>query len=260
MSPRSLRRAVALLLVLSAAVLRYWKLRIRGPLTLHRRALWLQDTCIRVLRSMEIWSEIEGEIPKHGLVVANHLSYLDILILSAAMPCFFVAKSEVSNWFYCGKAARAGGTLFIDRSRRSSAEKVASLISERLKLQVPLLFFPEGTSTDGTMLKFHSSLFEPAIRDRAPVTAVAIRYVMEDGTPEKELCWFGDEALAPHLLRTLNAARFHAKLCFGEPRVYESRRAAATTTFAQIVEMRNSRAVRSHRESLQQVESRAASA
>ena len=189
MNLRLLRRAVALALVLSAAILRYWKLRIRGPLTLGRRALWLQDTCVRVLRSMEIRSEVEGEIPKRGLVVANHLSYLDIVILSAAMPCFFVAKSEVGEWFYFGRAARAGGTLFIDRSRRSSAESVASSISERLKLQVPVLFFPEGTSTDGTMLKFHTTLFEPAIRDRAPVTAVAIRYVMDDGTPEKKLCW-----------------------------------------------------------------------
>jgi 1-acyl-sn-glycerol-3-phosphate acyltransferase len=90
MSLRFLRRAVALAIVLSAAVLRYWLLRARGPMGLERRALWLQDTCIRVLRSMGIRYEVEGEIPTRGLVVANHLSYLDIVILSAAMPCFFV--------------------------------------------------------------------------------------------------------------------------------------------------------------------------
>jgi lyso-ornithine lipid O-acyltransferase len=238
MSLRFLRRAVALGLVLSAAVVRYWLIRMRGPLTLEGRALWLQQTCIRVLRSMGIRYEIEGEIPTRGLVVANHLSYLDIVILSAAMPCFFVAKSEIGDWFYFGKAARAGGTLFIDRSRRVSAEKVASEIGERFKLRVPVLFFPEGTSTDGTMLKFHSSLFEPAIRERAPITAVAITYVLEDGRPERELCWFGDEALAPHLVRTLEAAGFHARLRFGEARVFESRRVAADETFAEIAGMR----------------------
>jgi lyso-ornithine lipid O-acyltransferase len=251
MTLRLLRRTVALFLVLSAAILRYWTLRIRGPLTLNRRALWLQDTCIRVLRSIDIRCEIEGEIPKQGLVVANHLSYLDILILSAAMPCFFVAKAEVGEWFYFGRAARAGGTLFIERSRRSSAETVASLISERLKLQVPVLFFPEGTSTDGTILKFHSSLFQPAIRDHAPVTAVALRYLMDDGTPEKELCWFGDEALAPHLLRTLRAAGFHAKLRFGEPRVYETRRTAAEETFAEIAALRECKSASSNADTLQ---------
>jgi len=187
---------------------------------------------------MGICVEVEGEVPKHGLVVANHLSYLDIVILSAAMPCFFVAKTEVGAWFYFGEAARAGGTLFIDRSRRASAEKVAAEISERLKLRVPVLFFPEGTSTDGTMLKFHSSLFEPAIRGGAPVTAVAIKYVLEGGRPERKLCWFGDEVLTPHLMRTLNAAGFHAHLRFGKARMYESRRAAAEGTFGEIAGVR----------------------
>ena len=238
MTLRFLRRAVALVLVLIAAVLRYWMIRARGPLTLEGRALWLQDTCRRVLRSMGIRCEVEGDIPTQGMVVANHLSHLDIVILSAAMPCFFVAKTEVGEWFYFGKAARAGGTLFIDRSRRASAEQVAAEISERLKLRMPVLLFPEGTSTDGTMLKFHPSLFEPAARDGAPVTACAIRYVLEDGRPERDLCWFGDEALVPHLVRTLNAAGFHAKLRFGEPRVYVDRRVAVAETFAEIAAMR----------------------
>ena len=238
MSLRFLRRAVALGLVLSAAVLRYWMIRARGPLTLQRRAHWLQDTCVRVLRSMGIRCEVEGRIPTNGLVVANHLSYLDVVILSAAMPCFFVAKSEIGDWPYFGRAARAGGSLFLDRSRRSSTEKVSVLIGERLKLPVPVLFFPEGTSTDGTMLKFHSSLFEPAVRDGAPVTAVAIRYVMEDGTPERELCWFGDEKFVPHLVKTLKSPGFDAQLHFGEPRVYKDRRTAAAETFAEIAALR----------------------
>jgi len=238
MSLRFWRRAVALAVVLSAAVVRYWIIRVRGPLELERRALWLQGTCIRVLRSIGIGYEVEGEVPQRGLVVANHLSYLDIVILSAAMPCFFVAKSEIDGWPYFGRAARAGGTLFIDRGRRASAEQVTAEISQRLRLRVPVVFFPEGTSTDGTMLKFHSSLFDPAVRDGALVTAVAIEYVLEDGRPERELCWFGDEALAPHLMRTLSGAGIRARLRFGEPRVYASRRAAADATFAEIAGMR----------------------
>src|SRR5690348_10332384 len=113
MSTKFLRRAVALGAVLGAAVVRYWMLRVEGPLTLVRRALWLQETCILVLRSMGIRCEVEGEVPRHGLVVANHLSYLDIVVLSAAMPCFFVAKREIEGWPYFGKAAQAGGTLFL---------------------------------------------------------------------------------------------------------------------------------------------------
>jgi 1-acyl-sn-glycerol-3-phosphate acyltransferase len=253
MSLRFFRRAVALVLVLGGIVLRYWKLRVRGPLSLERRAQWLQDACVRILRSMEIRCQVEGEIPRHGLVVANHLSYLDIVIVSAAMPCFFVAKSEIDSWPYFGKAARAGGTMFIDRSRRASAEKVAAMISERLTLPVPVLFFPEGTSTNGTMLRFHSRLFEPAIRDGAPVTAAAISYFMADGAPESELCWFGDGALAPHFVKTLKAAGFHAKLQFGEPRRYAHRRIAADETFDEIAAMRAGTIQNEQSESLQPV-------
>jgi len=187
---------------------------------------------------MEIRCEIEGEVPRRGLVVANHLSYLDIVVLSAAMPCFFIAKSEIRGWPYFGKAAQAGGTLFLDRGRRASAERVAEQISERLKLPVPVLLFPEGTSTGGTMRRFHSRLLEPAIRERVQITAAAIRYVTEDGTAESELCWFGDDALAPHLMKTLKTRSFKAKLCFGEPRVYEDRQVAARESFAEVSAMR----------------------
>ncbi len=233
-----IRRTVALVLVLITSILRFWMMRLSGPRTLERRARWVQETCVRVLRSMDIECQVEGQVPTHGLVVANHLSYLDIVILSAAMPCFFVAKAEIDAWPYFGRAARVGGTMFIDRSSMASAEKVAAMISERLRLPVPVLFFPEGTSTDGTMLCFHSRLFEPAIVDGEPIAAASIRYVISDGTPERELCWYGDESFGPHLLRTLDTPGFHAVLRFGEPRVYPHRRVAADETFAEIAEMR----------------------
>ena len=238
MSLRLVRRAVALVFVLVTSIFHFWFMRVRGPLTLERRARWVHETCVRVLRSMEIRCEVEGLIPADGLVVANHLSYLDILMLSATTPCLFVSKKEVEAWPYFGWAARVGGTMFLDRTSLASAQHVAALISERLKLPIPVLFFPEGTSTDGTMLRFHSRLFEPAIVAGTPITAVSIRYVIDDGTPERELCWFGDDAFAPHLLKSLNTLGFHTKLHFGEPRIYPDRRVAADETFSEIAAMR----------------------
>lgn len=246
-------RAVALVVVLATCVVRYWLLRLRGPLTLERRARWLQDTCVRVLRSMDVRWGVMGTVPARGLVVSNHLSYLDIVVLSAAMPCFFVAKSEIDSWPYFGKAARAGGTLFIDRASRASAGKVAELIGERLKRNVPVLFFPEGTSTDGTMLRFHSRLFEPAVWAGEPVTAACLGYAADDGTPEKELCWFGDATLGPHLLKVLKKRGIRAELRFGSPRVYPDRRTAAEATFAEISAMRMERANSREAEVLQLV-------
>lgn len=241
MKVRVIRRAVALAFVLIASIIRFWLMRLGGHRTLERRARWVQKTCVHVLRSMDIHCHVEGPVPTHGLVVANHLSYLDIVILSAAMPCFFVAKAEIDAWPYFGKAARLGGTMFINRSSLASAEKVATTISDRLKLPIPVLFFPEGTSTDGNMMPFHSRLFEPAIRAGSPITAASIRYVMSEGTPERELCWFGDETFGPHLLRTLNTPGFHAELRFTAPRVYLHRREAANETFAEIAAMREDR-------------------
>ena len=81
---------------------------------------------------------MEGQPPTCGLVVSNHLSYLDMVIISAAMPCFFVAKMEIGGWPFFGKAARTGGTIFIDRSSLASAMSVAEQISERLSLPIPV--------------------------------------------------------------------------------------------------------------------------
>ncbi len=208
-------------------------------MTLERRALWLQGSARGILKCLGIGLRVEGEPPACGLVVANHLSYLDIVIISAVMPCFFVAKMEIDGWPYFGKAARSGGTIFVDRSSLASAISVAEQIGERLQLPIPVLLFPEGTSTDGTkMLRFHSRLIDPATKAGAPVTAAAIRYEIEGGMEERELCWFGDERFITHLWKVLGVAGFSAQLKFGEPRIYSDRRVAADTTYSEIVAMR----------------------
>jgi len=234
------RRAVALAFSLILCALRYWAIRLRGPLSLEQRAEWLQGASRSVLASLGVLYHVEGAPPSRGVVVSNHLGYLDIAIFSAAMKCFFVAKIEINKWPYFGEAARSGGSLFIDRSSLASAEQVAAEMTERLTLPVPILFFPESTSSDGTsVLRFHSRLFEPAIRVQAPVTAASIRYVLADGVEERELCWFGDDGFLPHLWKTLGTAGFIAELRFGESRIYPHRRVAANQTREEIVAMRN---------------------
>ncbi len=244
MNLRAVRRAVALGFALVVCVLRYWSMRLRGPVALEQRAQWMQFAGRTVLASLGVTYRFEGDPPKSGIVVANHLSYLDIAIFSAIMKCFFVAKAEISRWPYFGEAARSGGTLFVDRSSVTSAESVAAEIGERLALPVPVLFFPEGTSTDGSsVLRFHSRLFEPAIQAGAPVTAAAIRYVLADGSEERDLCWFGDDAFLPHLWKTLGTVGFVAEIRFGEPKVYSDRRAAADQTREEVIAMRESNLV-----------------
>ncbi len=241
---RSIRRAVALAFVLAFCVLRYWLKRLSGPMTLERRALWLQQSARLVLKCLDIEIQAEGEPPPCGLVVANHLSYLDIVIISAVMPCFFVAKMEIGGWPFFGKAARTGGTIFLDRSSLASANSVAEQITERLDLPVPVLLFPEGTSTDGSqVLRFHSRLIDPATTAGAPITAVAIRYVIDGGIEERELCWYDDEPFITHMWKVLGVKGFLVQLKFGEPQIYPHRRVAADQTHAEITAWREAGAM-----------------
>jgi 1-acyl-sn-glycerol-3-phosphate acyltransferase len=236
---RAFRRAVALALALADCVFSYWWIRVSGRVTLGRRAQWLHESACRILRALGIRTTVHGRPPAQGLVVANHLSYLDIMIISAVMPCFFVSKAEITRWPYFGRAARTGGTIFIDRRSRASTAEVARQIAERLRLPVPVLLFPEGTSSDGTrVLRFHSSLFEPAAAAGAPVTAAAVRYVLDHGAKERDLCWFDDTLFLPHLWKALGTPAFFAEVTFGEPRVYPNRRTAASATHHEVAAMR----------------------
>lgn len=242
MSHRRLWRAAALGSVLLTSSVRYWKQRLRGPLTAEQRAHWMHTSGRAALARLGIELRLEGSPPPHGLVVANHLSYLDIAILSAAMPCCFVSKIEIGSWPFFGALARMGGAIFLNRRSLASANSVAMQMRERFELGVRVVLFPEGTSTDGSrVLRFHSRLIEPAIALRAPITAACVRYAMEGGVGERELCWFGDETFAHHLWKALGAAGFEARVRFGEPRVYADRRTAASETWSEITAMREER-------------------
>jgi len=236
---RRLLRAVSLAAALARCTLRYWRIRMRGPLTLHQRALWLQSASCGVLAALGIQVHAEGALPASGLVVSNHLSYLDIVIYSAVTRCFFVAKAEVSRWPFFGFAARAGGTIFLNRSSHASANAAADLIAARLASPLPVLLFPEGTSTDGrSVQRFHRRLIQPAIEAHAPLTAAAIRYLPATRIAESDLCWCGDAGFLRHLWKVLGAPRFSAHLTFGLPHIYADTRIAAEQTRSAVAAMR----------------------
>src|SRR6185437_308568 len=129
------------------------------------RALWLQHCSRRILRIFKTQITASGTIPAKGLLVSNHLSYVDILIISSITPAIFVAKREVSGWPVFGPLARMGGTLFVDRGRRTLVGKTTDEIQSALDQGALVVLFPEGTSSNGqTVLPFKSSLLEPATR------------------------------------------------------------------------------------------------
>ncbi|MEX0310280.1 MAG: lysophospholipid acyltransferase family protein [Tateyamaria sp.] len=146
-----------------------------------------------------------------GAIVANHSSWLDIFVLNAADRIYFVSKSEVAGWPGIGTLARATGTLFIARDPRA-AKVQTQLFEERLLAGQRLLFFPEGTSTDGQrVLRFKTTLFAsffaPDLHDYVSVQPVTVNYHAPKGRDIRTYGWWGDMEFGTHLLATLALPR-----------------------------------------------------
>lgn len=154
-----------------------------------------------------------GSAMQHpGAVVANHASWLDIFSLNASQRIYFVAKSEVAGWPGIGWLARATGTVFIERNPKRAREQT-EVFQQRLLHNHRLLFFPEGTSTDGQqVLPFKTTLFQafmaPELRDVIWIQPVSVTYTTPDGFDDRFYGWWGDMTFGAHLLATL-AAKDH---------------------------------------------------
>ncbi|MFD1913754.1 lysophospholipid acyltransferase family protein [Halodurantibacterium flavum] len=146
-----------------------------------------------------------------GAIVANHASWLDIFTLNAPQRIYYVSKSEVAGWPGIGWLARATGTVFITRSGREAQTQRAQF-EARLRAGHRLLFFPEGTSTDGRrVLPFKSTLFaaffSDGLDDILEIQPVSVIYHAPDGADPRFYGWWGDMAFGPHLLRVLAQPR-----------------------------------------------------
>jgi 1-acyl-sn-glycerol-3-phosphate acyltransferase len=190
-----------------------------------------------VLKTLSVSVSSEGEPPPEGLIVSNHLSYLDILVFSSISHCAFVSKHEVKSWPVVGWVATLSGAIYVDRSRRSDTQAIQPEMQAALSQGLRLTMFPEGTSTDGSkVFHFHSSLFQPAIDLNTPVTAAAIRYAVQDGDPAQDVCYWGDMTLATHLLNLLQKDSIQASVRFGEGHFRFADRKEAARTMQQEVE------------------------
>lgn len=186
----------------------------------HDCADWLHHVCVAGLKAIHLRVETAGTPPAQGLIVSNHLSYLDILCYSAAVPCVFVSKAEVEEWPIFGKYARWSGSVFVQRHARGDAARANVNVGESLKNGVPVVLFPEGTTSDGHHVqRFHSTMLQPAIDVGAPITPCAIGYELDDGYSALEVCWWGDMTLMPHVWNMMGKKAIRAKVTFGEPLV-----------------------------------------
>jgi 1-acyl-sn-glycerol-3-phosphate acyltransferase len=152
------------------------------------------------------------------LLVANHLSYLDIVVLASRCECVFLAKREVAEWPIIGSMARQLGMLFVNRERRADVVEVNRRIAACLDRGITVVLFPEGTSSDGTgVLTFRSSLLEPAARLGRSVTYACLGYSTPNNPTQARtaVCWWGAMTFADHVFYLLGLRACVARVVFG---------------------------------------------
>jgi 1-acyl-sn-glycerol-3-phosphate acyltransferase len=139
------------------------------------------------------------------LVLSNHVSWLDVFAINAVAPCRFVAKSEISEWPLLGPLVTRSGTLYIERGRRHAVAAMNHIVRDHLKAGETIAVFPEGTTTDGSLLlPFHSNLVASAVELGAPVWPLAVRYT-EGGVRSEAAPFIGEMSILDSLVRTLTA-------------------------------------------------------
>ena len=192
-----------------------------------QRQARVQSWARRMLGVLGISVVVRGEAPTHGplLLVANHISWLDILVMHAAHHCRFVSKADVKAWPLIGALATGGGTLYIERESRRDAMRVVHRMAASLRAGDILAVFPEGTTSDGvSLLPFHGNLIQAAISADAPVQPVALRFIdVATGRTSLTACYIDDDTLVGSLWRTVSGPPLTAIVRYGEPQNAQGR-------------------------------------
>jgi 1-acyl-sn-glycerol-3-phosphate acyltransferase len=181
----------------------------------------VRDWSRQMLRIMGVELVVQGTVPANGplLLVANHISWLDIIVMNAAQPARFISKADVKHWPVLGALITGAGTLYIERESRRDAMRVVHHMAEQLQAQDLLAVFPEGTTGDGqTLLPFHANLIQAAIAVDAPVLPVALRFQdAASGQRSDAPLFIGETTLLESVWCTLCATGVQAVVCYGTP-------------------------------------------
>ncbi len=184
--------------------------------------------------ALRIRIECEGTPPPPGaLLVANHLSYLDIPALNSIVPAVFVAKAEVKGWPVWGFLSNAADTVFVNRAAKRDILRVRSEMTRALARGDIVAVFPEATSTAGrTIIPFRPPLLADAAATRTPVHWVTLSYRTPPGEPsaQSRLCWWGDVGFLPHLAGVMALKRASCTVRFGDAPIVDGDRKALAAT------------------------------
>ncbi len=205
------------------------------------KAAWLSRTCRKLLQALGVRLVERGKPSPGAVIVANHVSYIDIMVLSALSPVVFVAKREVRDWPVFGWFAAKAGTRFINRERRGDVARIGDEIAPVIAAGVGVVLFLEGTTSDGkNVFPFRASLLAPAITEGWRLVCAGLVYDVPVGrSVEHEVCWWGDMTLPPHLLNLASLPWLEAKVGWGESLLAEGdRKVLAEELRGKVVELR----------------------
>jgi 1-acyl-sn-glycerol-3-phosphate acyltransferase len=198
-----------------------WTIATRFPKSdAQQRAELIAQWSHGLLSLLNVTVRVQGMPAQSGpmMVVMNHISWLDILVLLAAQPVSFVSKAEVRHWPLIGWLATNVGTLYIERGNRRDAMRVVHQIADALRDDQLIAIFPEGTTSDGRqVLPFHANLMQAAISSASPVQPVALRFLEASGELSMSPAYIGDDTLVSSVWRMLRAKPVTAQLEFLEP-------------------------------------------
>ena len=162
---------------------------------------------------LDIVHHASAQPARRALVVANHVSWMDIFVINTLHPCRFVAKSDIRDWPVIGWLCARAGTIFIARGRLRDVRRIYQGLVESLQAGEHVAFFPEGTTAaQGQLLPFHANLFEAAIEAQVPVQPYALRYVDRQGRLHPAAEFIGDMGFVDSLLMVLRARGMKAQL------------------------------------------------
>ena len=179
---------------------------------------WSQRYGRWIARVLNLRLALQGRWRTVPLLVCNHLGYLDIVALAAVAPVRFVAKAEVRHWPWFGWLARCAGTIFIQRRQSRNLIAVGNRLQQAVGEGTSVVLFPEATSTAGrSVLPFRSSLLAIAAQENWPVMPVWLGYEVTGGEAAREVCWWGEMTLLPHLWRLLGLVEIRVTVRVGQP-------------------------------------------
>ena len=195
-----------------------WTCAIVFPLTDAAGRDWrIKDWSEKLLAICGVHVDIQqaagAQPPARALIIANHVSWLDVFVINAWQPCRFVAKSDIRDWPLIGWLCARAGTIFIARGKRRDVRRIYEGLVASLEVGERVAFFPEGTTAkQGEILPFHANLFEAAIEAKVPLQLHALRYLDASGRFDPAVDFTDDTSFVKSMIRVLQAGEIRAEL------------------------------------------------